>query len=106
MDLKLIQNKILEVRGSRVMFDFYLDELYGVETRVLKQAVKRNKSRFPDDFLSELTNEEVREMVSQNVIPSKSYFGGAKPFAFTKQGVAMLSSVLGQLKLILLLCGL
>lgn len=69
------------------MLDFHLAELYCVETRALKQAVKRNKSRFPSD-------REITRMVSQNVIPSKSYLGGARPFAFTEQGVAMLSSVL------------
>lgn len=76
------------------MLDFDLAKLYEVETRVLKQAVKRNLDRFPEDFLFVLSNEEVNQMVSQNVIPSKSYFGGALPFAFTEQGVAMLSSIL------------
>lgn len=68
--------------------------LYNVETRKLKQAVRRNLKRFPPDFMFILKNAEVEEMVSQNVIPNKSYFGGAKPFAFTEQGVAMLSSIL------------
>ena len=76
------------------MLDFDLAEMYEVETRVLKQAVRRNAYRFPEDFMFELTGKEVDDMVSQNVIPSKSYFGGASPFAFTEQGVAMLSSVL------------
>jgi phage regulator Rha-like protein len=76
------------------MLDKDLAALYEVETRALKQAVKRNIDRFPTDFMFELTDDEVSQMVSQNVIPSKSYFGGAVPYAFSEQGVAMLSSVL------------
>ena len=76
------------------MLDKDLAELYGVETRALKQAVKRNIDRFPSDFMFTLFDNEVNNMVSQNVIPSKSYFGGALPMVFTEQGVAMLSSVL------------
>ena len=57
MDLQIIQNKIFEVRGCRIMFDFHLAELYQVETRALKQAVKRNQSRFPSDFAFQLTKE-------------------------------------------------
>lgn len=82
------------------MLDFHLAELYEVETRGLKQAVKRNISRFPSDFLIELTQKDVDTLVSQNVIPSKSHLGGATPFAFTEQGVAMLSSVLRNQKAI------
>lgn len=69
-------------------------ELYQVETRALKQAVKRNINRFPIDFMFELTDSEINLMVSQNVIPSKKYLGGAKLYVFTEQGVSMLSSVL------------
>ena len=76
------------------MPDFDLANLYEIETRVLKQAVKRNLNRFPNDFMFILSEEEINQMVSQSVIPSKSYFGGSMPFAFTEQGVAMLSSVL------------
>lgn len=76
------------------MLDFDLAEMYQIETRVLKQAVRRNLERFPKDFMFELTEMEIVTMVSQNVIPSKQQLGGAKPFAFTEQGVAMLSSVL------------
>jgi ORF6N domain len=94
MELHLIQKKIFEIRGQKVMMDFDLANLYEVETRTLKQAVKRNLDRFPEDFLFVLSNEEVNQVVSQNVIPSKSHFGGAIPFAFTEQGVAMLSSIL------------
>ena len=76
------------------MLDFDLAELYDVETRVLKQAVKRNINRLPGDFMFQLTDKEADQMVSQNVIPSKSWFGGSLPFAFTEQGVSMLSSIL------------
>ncbi len=94
INLKTIQNKIFTLRDQQVMLDRDLAELYQVETRALKQAVKRNIERFPDDFLFELTKEEIDTMVSQSVIPSKQHLGGAKPFAFTEQGVSMLSSVL------------
>lgn len=100
MELQLIQSRIFEIRGYRVMLDVHLAELYGVETRALKQSVKRNKSRFPPDFLFELSAPEIEALVSQSVIPSKSHFGGATPFAFTEQGVAMLSSVLRSSKAI------
>lgn len=98
MDLQIIQNKIFEVRGCRVMLDYHLAELYQVETRALKQAVKRNIERFPGDFMFVLIQEEANLLlsigVSQNVIPSAYNFGVAMPMAFTEQGVAMLSSVL------------
>jgi len=100
MELQIVQNKILEIRGHRIILDLHLAELYAVETRALKQAVKRNLERFPSDFMFELSAEEVNNMVSQNVIPSKQNFGGALPFAFTEQGVAMLSSVLRSSKAI------
>ncbi len=90
----IIKNKILVIRNEQVMLDKDLATLYNVETRALKQAVKRNIERFPEDFMFELTDDEISLMVSQNVIPSKKYFGGAKPYAFTEQGIAMLSSVL------------
>ena len=98
MDLQIIQNKIFEVRSCRVMLDYHLAELYQVETRALKQAVKRNIERFPSDFMFVLTQEEANLLlsigVSQNVIPPDYNFGVAMPMAFTEQGVAMLSSVL------------
>ncbi|WP_073348117.1 ORF6N domain-containing protein [Bacteroides congonensis] len=98
MDLQIIQNKIFEVRGCRVMLDYHLAELYQVETRALKQTVKRNIERFPGDFMFVLTQEEANLLlsigVSQNVIPPAYNFGVAMPMAFTEQGVAMLSSVL------------
>lgn len=98
MDLQIIQNNIFEVRSCRVMLDYHLAELYQVETRALKQAVKRNIERFPSDFMFVLTQEEANLLlsigVSQNVIPPAYNFGVAMPMAFTEQGVAMLSSVL------------
>lgn len=98
MDLQIIQNKIFEVRGCRVMLDYHLAELYQVETRALKQAVKRNIERFPGDFMFVLTRKEANLLlsigVSHFVIPPDYNFGVAMPMAFTEQGVAMLSSVL------------
>lgn len=85
---------ILPIRGQRVLLDFQLAGLYGVETRSLKQAVRRNIVRFPEDFMFELTPDEVDGLVSQNVIPGRGQLGGVLPMAFTEQGVAMLSSVL------------
>jgi phage regulator Rha-like protein len=89
-----ITNYIYFIRGEKVMLDIDLARLYEIETRILKQSVRRNIKRFPKDFMFELTEKEIAWVVSQNMIPSKSYFGGARPFAFTEQGVAMLSSVL------------
>lgn len=89
-----ITSAINWIRGEKVILDRDLALLYGVETRALKQAVRRNEERFPKDFMFQLTAEEVQTMVSQNVIPSKGSFGGALPMVFTEQGVAMLSSVL------------
>lgn len=95
--LTTIQSKIYEIRGQRVMLDFDLAALYQVETRVLKQAVRRNIERFPSDFMFELTADEFNSLKdslrSQFMISNK---GGIRymPFAFTEQGVAMLSSVL------------
>ena len=91
---KIVQ-KIVLLRNEKVILDVHLAELYGVETRALKQAVRRNIERFPaHDFMFELTEDEIDVVVSQNVIPHRKYLGGAKPFAFTETGVAMLSSVL------------
>ena len=89
-----IERSILLIRGQKVMLSTHLAELYEVETRVLNQAVKRNISRFPEDFMFQLNTSEAEQLVSQNVIPHKKYFGGSLPYAFTEQGVAMLSSVL------------
>ena len=95
-----IINRIVLLRGEKVILDVHLAELYDVETRTLKQAVRRNIERFPDDFMFVLSEKEIKSVVSQNVIPSKKHFGGAKPFAFTETGVAMLSSVLRSKKAI------
>jgi ORF6N domain len=89
-----IITKIFVLRNEKVMLDFHLSEIYKVENRALKQAVKRNQDLFPKDFMFVLTDVEVELMVSQNVIPSKQFLGGSKPFAFTETGVAMLASVL------------
>lgn len=97
-DLSIIQNKIYEIRGQRVMLDFDLAELYQVETRSLKQAVRRNIERFPEDFMFRLTKDESNHLInmgkSQNVIPPDYNIGSTELFAFTEMGVAMLSSVL------------
>lgn len=91
---EVIINQIYYLRGHKVMLDVHLSELYNVENRALKQAVRRNMDLFPSDFMFILTETEVKTMVSQNVIPSKQHLGGSLPFAFTETGVAMLSSVL------------
>ena len=89
-----IEKKIYLIRGKKIMLDKSLAELYRVKPIALRQQVKRNKKRFPEDFMFQLTNEEVESMVSQNVIPSKQSLGGHLPYVFTEQGVAMLSSIL------------
>jgi hypothetical protein len=110
-EVQLIQNKIYEIRGLRVMLDFDLAAMYGVETRALNQAVKRNIERFPEDFMFQLKKDEFEILKSQNttsnlsdnkkskILTSQnviSSWGGARvlPYAFTENGVAMLSSVL------------
>ena len=93
MELTTIKNSIHEIRGKRVILDYELAKMYDVETRVLKQAVRRNLDRFPEDFMFELTEEEMKNLTSQIVMSS---WGGTRhgTFAFTEQGIAMLSSVL------------
>ena len=110
-DLEIIQNKIYEIRGQRVMLDRDLAILYGVETKVLNQSVKRNIERFPLDFMFQLTKEEFLNLKSHFVVSNRPFdqtgnnlmsqfvtssWGGTRklPFAFTEFGVAMLSSVL------------
>lgn len=92
-ELQLIQSKIYEIRGRKVMIDRDLAELYQVEVRVLNQSVKRNMKRFPPDFMFQLTDDEWRILKSQFVTSS---WGGLRkiPYAFTEQGLAMLSGVL------------
>ena len=93
--LELIQSKIYEIRGQRVMLDFDLAELYQVETRVLNQAVKRNIDLFPEDFMFQVTAEEWVVISSQFVMTSRNKRPkSALPLAFTEHGVVMLSSVL------------
>ncbi len=89
----VVENKILSVRGTQVILDRDLSELYGVETRTLNQAVTRNLERFPEEFRFQLTPEEFNNLKSQIVTSS---WGGTRklPYAFTEQGVAMLSSLL------------
>ena len=94
LETQAIEKRICTMRGIQVMLDRDLATLYQVENRALKQAVKRNLARFPQDFMFELTDVEVDILVSQSVIPSKKQLGGAKPFVFTEQGVAALSAVL------------
>ena len=88
-----VERNILLIRGHRVMLDTDLAKLYGVSTKVLNQAVKRNITRFPGDFMFQLTNEETISLRSQ-FVTSKSRGGRQyRPYAFTEQGVAMLSTV-------------
>lgn len=89
-----ITQRIHTIRGVKVMLDRDLAELYGVETRTLKQAVRRNLKRFPDDFMFELTKAEEKSLRSQNVTLRRGQHSKYLPFAFTEQGVAMVSSVL------------
>lgn len=100
MELQLIQNRIYEVRGLKVMLDFDLAELYETETKYLKRSVRANIRRFPPDFMFELTKEEW-ELLRCNFSTSNQR-GGTRymPFAFTEQGVSMLSSVLNSVKAI------
>ena len=92
--IERIARAIFLFREQKVMLDYDLAVLYGIETRAPKQAVRRNRDRFPSDFMFELSSEEVEIVVSRFVIPNRRKLGGAKPMAFTEQGVAMLSSVL------------
>jgi hypothetical protein len=93
MELELIKRSILEIRGKKVILDLELAKMYQTETKRLKESVRRNIKRFPDDFMFELTPEEWENLRSQIATSS---WGGQRylPFAFTEQGVAMLSSVL------------
>ncbi|MDP3314083.1 ORF6N domain-containing protein [Lutibacter sp.] len=99
MELQLIQNKIYEIRGQRIMLDFDLAEMYETETKRLKEAVRRNVDRFPEDFMFQLSKDEYENLRTQSATSSH---GGTRymPFAFTEQGVAMLSSVLNSKKAI------
>lgn len=97
MDISILQAKIHEVRGQKVILDFDLSELYDVQTKVLNQAVKRNLQRFPEDFMFQLTENEYESLRSQIVTLKENGRGKHKkymPFAFTEQGIAMLSGIL------------
>lgn len=96
-ELTIIENKIYEIRGQRVMLDFDLAEMYGIETKNLNKAVKRNIERFPSDFMFQLTNTEAKVLINNLRFQNgTSNIGGTRyaPYAFTEQGVAMLSGVL------------
>ena len=87
MELQIIQNKIYEIRGQKVMLDFDLAELYGTETRLLKRAVRRNMERFPDDFMFELTNEEANCLLSSRVSQIKVNINIMRAFVSIRQYV-------------------
>lgn len=91
---EVVMNKIYLIRNHKVMLDRDLAELYGVKAIRLREQVKRNQERFPDNFMFQLTEKEVENMVSQNAIPSKKHLGGYLPYAFTEHGVLMLANVL------------
>ncbi|MBI5639630.1 MAG: ORF6N domain-containing protein [Nitrospirae bacterium] len=90
----VIEGKIYLIRGHKVMLDKDLAVLYGVKPIRLREQVKRNLARFPEDFMFQLNEQEIEVMVSQNAIPSRKHLGGYTPYVFTEQGVAMLASVL------------
>lgn len=92
--VEVVERKIYLIRGQKVMLDKDLAVLYGVKPIRLREQVKRNIRRFPDDFMFQLNEKEIDSMVSQNAIPSRKYLGGYKPYVFTEQGVAMLATVL------------
>ena len=100
--IEKIESRIYEIRGQRILLDHDLAELYGVQTKALKQAVSRNIERFPSDFMFILTYQEFANLRSQIVTSSSRQWGGTryKPMAFTEQGVAMLSSVLNSARAI------
>lgn len=91
---EVVMNKIYLIRGQKVMLDRDLAELYGVKAIRLREQVKRNQERFPENFMFQLMEKEVENMVSQNAIPSKQHLGGYLPYAFTEHGVLMLANVL------------
>jgi ORF6N domain len=103
MEIEVIQNKIYEIRGYKVMLDYDLALLYGAENKRLKESVRRNLNRFPSDFMFELNKEEYDSLRSQFATLKNLRRGQHSkflPFAFTEQGIAMLSSVLNSEKAI------
>ena len=101
--IERIEKKIFLIRGQKVMLDFHLAELYDVETKALKRAVKRNRERFPNDFCFTLSEEDWKNMRYHFGTSSLAQWGGRRylPYAFTEQGVAMLSTVLKSKKAVL-----
>jgi hypothetical protein len=99
MEISVLQSKIYQIRGFKVMLDFDLASLYDVETRSLKQSVRRNIYRFPKDFMFQLSKFEWKQLITNcDNLPQSVKFSPQSPFAFTEQGVAMLSSVLKSMK--------
>jgi len=95
MQITIIQRRIYEIRGHKVMLDFDLALLYGTSTRTLKQAVRRNRDKFPKDFMFQLTKKEWKELITIcDNLPERIKFSPALPFAFMEHGVTMLASVL------------
>jgi hypothetical protein len=95
MKLQTIQNRIYEIRGQKIMFDFDLAKIYGTETRALKQSVKRNIGRFPKDFLFKLNKKEWRQVITNcDNLPESVKFSPALPYAFTEHGITMLATIL------------
>ena len=95
MELQIIQNRIYQIRGLNVMLDFDLAEMYAVQTKRLKEQVRRNIERFPPDFMFQLTKKEWNELVAIcDQLPETIKHSSVSPFAFTQEGVAMLSGVL------------
>jgi hypothetical protein len=91
---EVIINKIYRIREQKVMLDRDLAELYGLKTIRLREQVKRNQVRFPQNFMFQLSEKEADSMVSQNAIPSRQHLGGSLPYVFTEHGVLMLANVL------------
>jgi len=89
-----IQSRIFNLRGVQVILDRDLAEFYAVTAKQLRQQIKRNLSRFPEDFMFKLTKDDVASLISQDIIQSRQQLGGALPYAFTEQGVAAISSIL------------
>ncbi len=101
MELQTLKRKIYQIRKQNIMLDFDLSELYETDTRSLKQAVNRNIDRFPEDFMFQLTKKEWEELITNcDNLSSTAKFSPSRPYAFTEQGVAMLSSVLRNKKAI------
>jgi hypothetical protein len=100
ISVEVVATKILVIRGRKVMLDRDLAMLYMVKPIALRQQVKRNRGRFPEDFMFQLSKNEIKELVSQNVIADKRLLGGYSPYVFTQEGIAMLSSVLNSARAI------